>query len=431
MLGFDPDQTFEVTDEVITHTRKLRDRGQQTQDEWQRAFDGWAEANPNAKTLYDQLVGDELSPGWDDDLPSWEPDAKGIATRAASGKVINALTPKMPELWGGSADLAESNNTTPEGEPSFLPLDRQSKMFPGHPYGRVLHFGIREHAMGAIMNGIKVHGGTRPYGGTFLTFSDYMRPAVRLSALMRLPVIYVWTHDSIGLGEDGPTHQPIEHLAALRAIPGFDVVRPGDANEAAACWVEVLRRKDRPAGLILTRQALPIVPRGADGFADTSGVAKGAYVLSEGSGDPEVILVGTGSEVQYAVEAQRLLADEGISARVVSMPCREWFDEQDQAYRDSVIPPSVKARVSVEAGVAQGWRDIVGDAGRTVSIDHYGASASGAKLFDEFGFSGATVATAARESLAAVGSTAAPTHPAAAGPKAPADLESNPGVTIS
>ena len=373
------------------------------------------------------MVGDELSPGWDDDLPSWEPDAKGIATRAASGKVINALTPKMPELWGGSADLAESNNTTPEGEPSFLPLDRQSKMFPGHPYGRVLHFGIREHAMGAIMNGIKVHGGTRPYGGTFLTFSDYMRPAVRLSALMRLPVIYVWTHDSIGLGEDGPTHQPIEHLAALRAIPGFDVVRPGDANEAAACWVEVLRRKDRPAGLILTRQALPIVPRGADGFADTSGVAKGAYVLSEGSGDPEVILVGTGSEVQYAVEAQRLLADEGISARVVSMPCREWFDEQDQAYRDSVIPPSVKARVSVEAGVAQGWRDIVGDAGRTVSIDHYGASASGAKLFDEFGFSGATVAAAAKESLAAVGSTAAPTHPAAAGPKAPADLETQPG----
>ena len=266
VLGFDPDQTFEVTDEVIAHTRKLRDRGQQAQDEWQRAFDGWAEANPDGKTLYDQMVSDELSPGWDADLPSWEPDAKGIATRAASGKVINALTPKMPELWGGSADLAESNNTTPEGEPSFLPLDRQSKMFPGHPYGRVLHFGIREHAMGAIMNGIKVHGGTRPYGGTFLTFSDYMRPAVRLSALMRLPVIYVWTHDSIGLGEDGPTHQPIEHLAALRAIPGLDVVRPADANEAAACWVEVLRRKDRPAGLILTRQALPIVPRGAGRF---------------------------------------------------------------------------------------------------------------------------------------------------------------------
>ena len=275
VLGFDPEQTFEVTDEVIDHTRKLRERGQQAQQEWQQAFDAWAEANPDGKALYDRLVGDELSPGWDADLPSWEPDAKGIATRAASGKVINALTPKMPELWGGSADLAESNNTTPEGEPSFLPTDRQSKMFPGHPYGRVLHFGIREHAMGAIMNGIKVHGGTRPYGGTFLTFSDYMRPAVRLSALMRLPVIYVWTHDSIGLGEDGPTHQPIEHLAALRAIPGLDVVRPADANETAACWVEVLRRKDRPAGLILTRQALPIVPRGADGFADTSGVAKG------------------------------------------------------------------------------------------------------------------------------------------------------------
>ena len=431
VLGFDPEQTFEVTDEVIAHTRRLRERGQQAQQEWQQTFDAWAQANPDGRARYDRLVGDELSPGWDADLPSWEPDEKGIATRAASGKVINAITPKMPELWGGSADLAESNNTTPEGEPSFLPTDRQSKMFPGHPYGRVLHFGIREHAMGAIMNGIKVHGGTRPYGGTFLTFSDYMRPAVRLSALMRLPVMYVWTHDSIGLGEDGPTHQPIEHLAALRAIPGLDVVRPADANETTACWVEVLKHKDRPAGLILTRQALPIVPRGADGFADTSGVAKGAYVLSDGDGDPEVILVGTGSEVQYAVEAQRLLADEGISARVVSMPCREWFDEQDQAYRDSVFPPTVKARVSVEAGVAQGWRDIVGDAGRIVSIDHYGASASGAKLFEEFGFSGATVAAAARESLAAVDSTDAPTHPAPAGPKAPADLEADPGVTIS
>ena len=333
--------------------------------------------------------------------PAGTADPKGIATRAASGKVINAITPKMPELWGGSADLAESNNTTPEGEPSFLPTDRQSKMFPGGPYGRVLHFGIREHAMGAILNGIKVHGGTRPYGATFLTFSDYMRPSVRLSALMRVPVLYIWTHDSIGLGEDGPTHQPIEHVAALRLIPGLDVVRPADANETAACWAEVLRRTDRPAGLILTRQALPIVPRGEDGFADTSGVAKGAYVLRDSDGDPDVILIGTGSEVQYAVEAQRLLADEGISARVVSMPCREWFDEQDQDYRDSVIPPAVKARVSVEAGVAGGWRDIVGDAGRIISIDHYGASASGAKLFEEFGFSAAMVVEAAKESLGA------------------------------
>ena len=431
VLGFDPEHTFEVSDEVIAHTRKLRERGQQAQEAWQQQFDTWAAANPEGKALYDRFVADELSPGWDAHLPSWDADPKGIATRAASGKVINAITPKMPELWGGSADLAESNNTTPEGEPSFLPTDRQSKMFPGHPYGRVLHFGIREHAMGAILNGIKVHGGTRPYGATFLTFSDYMRPAVRLSALMRVPVLYIWTHDSIGLGEDGPTHQPIEHLAALRAIPGLDVVRPADANETAACWAEVLRHKDRPAGLILTRQALPIVPRGEDGFADTSGVAKGAYVLRDGEGDPEVILVGTGSEVQYAVEAQRLLADEGISARVVSMPCREWFDEQDQAYRDSVIPPTVRARVSVEAGVASGWRDIVGDAGRIISIDHYGASASGAKLFEEFGFSGATVVEAAKASLAAVESAGAPTHPAAAGPKAPADLEPDPGVTIS
>jgi transketolase len=304
-------------------------------------------------------------------------------------------------------------------------------MFPGGPYGRVLHFGIREHAMGAIMNGIKAHGGTRPYGGTFLTFSDYMRGAVRLSALMRLPVLYVWTHDSIGLGEDGPTHQPIEHVAALRLIPGLDVVRPADANETTACWAEALRHKDRPTALILTRQALPIVPRGEDGFADTSGVAKGAYVLRDGEGDPQVILIGTGSEVQYAVEAQRVLAEEGISARVVSMPCREWFDEQDQDYRDSVIPPSVRARVSVEAGVAGGWRDLVGDAGRIISINHYGASASGSKLFEEFGFSGETVAAAARESLEAAKSDAAPVHSAASGPKAPADLESDPGVTTS
>jgi transketolase len=431
VLGFDPEQTFEVADEVIAHTRSLRDRGQQAQDAWQQQFDAWAAANPEAKALHDRLVANELSPGWDADLPSWDADPKGIATRAASGKVINAITPKMPELWGGSADLAESNNTTPEGEPSFLPTDRQSKMFPGGPYGRVLHFGIREHAMGAIMNGIKAHGGTRPYGGTFLTFSDYMRGAVRLSALMRLPVLYVWTHDSIGLGEDGPTHQPIEHVAALRVIPGLDVVRPADANETAACWAEALRHKDRPTALVLTRQALPIVPRGEDGFADTSGVAKGAYVLRDGEGDPQVILIGTGSEVQYAVEAQRVLADEGISARVVSMPCREWFDEQDQDYRDSVIPPSVRARVSVEAGVSSGWRDLVGDAGRIISIDHYGASASGAKLFEEFGFSGAKVVEAAKESLAAAESGGAPTHTAAAGPQAPADLEADPGVTIS
>ena len=434
VLGFDPEQTFAVDDEVLAHTRKLRDRGVQAQRDWQQAFDTWAETNPDGKALYERLVADELSPGWEDALPTWEADAKGIATRAASGKVLSALAPKMPELWGGSADLAGSNNTTPDGQPSFLPTDRQTKKFSGGPYGRVLHFGIREHAMGAIMNGIKVHGGTRPYGGTFLTFSDYMRGAVRLSALMRVPVTYVWTHDSIGLGGDGPTHQPIEHLAALRTIPGLDVVRPADANETSACWAQILRNKDRPAGLILSRQGLPIVPRGEDGFADTTDVAKGAYVLKDSEGTPEVILIATGSEVQYAVDAQAQLAEQGTAARVVSMPCREWFDEQDQDYRDAVIPPDVKARVSVEAGVSQGWREIVGDAGRIISINHYGASASGDKLFEEFGFSAATVLTAARESLEAAttpGEAEAPTHAAASGPKSTADQEPDSGVSIT
>jgi transketolase len=345
--------------------------------------------------------------------------------------VLTAIAPKMPELWGGSADLAESNLTTPEGEPSFLPSDRQSKMFPGGPYGRVLHFGIREHAMGAIMNGIKLHGGLRPYGGTFLVFSDYMRPAVRLAALMKLPVTYVWTHDSIGLGEDGPTHQPIEHLAALRAIPGLDVVRPADANETAAAWEVILKNKDRPAALTLTRQAVPIFPRGEDGFADISEVAKGGYILKDSDGTPDVILIGTGSEVQYIVTAQQQLADQGIGARVVSMPCREWFDGQDQDYRDSVIPPDVKARVSIEAGVGIGWRDLVGDAGRIISINHYGASAAGSLLFKEFGFTSDTVVAAAQSSLDAVNATTAPTHPAASGPIGPADEEAHPGVTIS
>jgi transketolase len=434
VLGFDPEQTFEVSDEVIGHTRGLQERGAQAQAEWEKAFQTWAEANPDGKALYERFVADELSPGWEEALPSWDADPKGIATRAASGKVLTALAPKMPELWGGSADLAESNNTTPEGEPSFLPSDRQTKAWTADPYGRVLHFGIREHAMGAILNGIKVHGGTRPYGGTFLTFSDYMRGAVRLSALMRVPVTYVWTHDSIGLGEDGPTHQPIEHLAALRAIPGLDVVRPADANETAACWAQILKNGDRPAGLILSRQNLPIVPRGTDGYADISGVAKGGYVLKDfGSADADqfVILIGTGSEVQYAVAAAEQLAGEGIAARVVSMPCREWFDEQDQEYRNSVIPPDIKARVSVEAGVSMGWRDLVGDAGRIISINHYGASAQGTRLFEEFGFSGDTVAAAARESLEASTSSAAPTHAAASGAKGPADLEEDPGVTIS
>jgi transketolase len=431
ILGFDPDQTFEVADDVIAHTRTLLDRGAQAQEEWQRAFDTWAGSNADAKALYDRMVQNELTPGWDTGLPSWDADPKGIATRAASGKILEALADRLPELWGGSADLAESNNTTMEGEPSFLPTDRQSKMFPGNPYGRTMHFGIREHAMGSIMNGIKVHGGTRPYGGTFLTFSDYMRPPVRLAALMRIPVTFVWTHDSIGLGEDGPTHQPIEHISALRTIPGLDVVRPMDANETTACWVQILRNSDRPAGLLLSRQALPIVPRGADGYADTSDVGKGAYILKDTDGTPDVILVGTGSEVQYAVAAAESLAAEDISARVVSMPCREWFDEQDEEYRNSVIPPDVKARVSVEAGVTGGWRDIVGDAGRIISINHYGASASATILFQEFGFSADTVAAAAKESIQAASLEGAPVHAAASGPKSTADLEENPGVTIS
>jgi transketolase len=431
VLGFDPERNFQVADEVITHTRKLIERGAQVQQEWQQAYDKWAAANPERKELHERLIKNELSPGWEDALPSWSADPKGIATRAASGKVLSAIVPKMPELWGGSADLAESNNTTPDGQPSFLPTDRQSRMFPGNPYGRVLHFGVREHAMGSIMNGIKLHGGLRPYGGTFLIFSDYMRPAVRLAALMELPVIYVWTHDSIGLGEDGPTHQPIEHLAALRAIPGLDVVRPADANETAAAWATILKNRDRPAGLALTRQALPIFPRGEDGFADSSQVAKGGYILKDCDRTPDVILIGTGSEVQYVVEAQKLLAGQDIAARAVSMPCREWFDEQDQGYKDSVIPPEIKARVSIEAGVGIGWRDLVGDAGRTISINHYGASAAGSLLFEKFGFTPETVVTAAHESIDASTETTAPTHPAASGPRGPADVEAHPGVTIS
>ena len=431
ILGFDPDKDFDVSEEVLAHTRLLRERGQRAQDAWQSTYDEWAATNPDAHALHERLKTRELSPGWKEALPTFPADAKGMATRKASGEVLTAIAPKLPELWGGSADLAESNNTTPEGEPSFLPPDRQSKMFSGGPYGRVLHFGIREHGMGAILNGIAVHGGLRPYGGTFLVFSDYMRPSVRLAALMKLPVTYVWTHDSIGLGEDGPTHQPIEHLTALRAIPGLDIVRPADANETAAAWAQVLQNTDRPAGLALTRQNVPTFPRGQDGFADTSGVAKGGYVLKDSDREPDVILIGTGSEVQLAIEAQSQLADAGIAARVVSMPCREWFDEQDQSYRDSVIPPGVKARVSVEAGVGFGWRDLVGDAGRTIGIDHYGASAAGSVLFKEFGFTPNTVVTAAKESIEAAAGPTGSVHTAASGSAGPADTESDPGATIS
>jgi transketolase len=348
-----------------------------------------------------------LPDGWADELPSYDADPKGVATRKASGEILSAIAPILPELWGGSADLAESNNTTPKGEPSFVPAEFSTKDFQGDLYGRVLHFGIREHAMGSIMNGIALHGGTRVYGGTFLVFSDYMRPAVRLAALMQLPVTYVWTHDSIGLGEDGPTHQPVEHLAALRAIPGLDVVRPADANETVAAWQAILGHTDRPAGLALTRQNVPVFPRGTDAngehWAGTEGVAKGGYVLIDAEGgSPDVVLVATGSEVQLAVEARTLLAEKGVSARVVSMPCREWFDAQDQAYRDGVIPPIVKARVSVEAAVSMGWRDVIGEHGRTVSLEHFGASADFATIFREFGITAEAVVLAAEDSLRSV-----------------------------
>jgi transketolase len=402
ILGFDPLQNFEVSDEVLAHTRGAVERGKVAAAAWQESFDTWAAANPERKALLDRMRTRTLPQGWDESLPVFEADQKGVATRKASGGVLSAIAPALPELWGGSADLAESNNTTPKGEPSFIPEERSTKDFSGDKYGRVLHFGIREHAMGSIMNGIALHGGTRVYGGTFLVFSDYMRPAVRLAALMQLPVTYVWTHDSIGLGEDGPTHQPVEHLAALRAIPGLDVVRPADANETVAAWRTILENNDRPAGLALTRQNVPTFPRGTEGFASTDGVSKGGYVLIDAEGGtPDVVLVATGSEVQLAVEARAALAEKGVQARVVSMPCREWFDAQDQSYRDSVIPPIVKARVSVEAGVAQGWREIVGDHGRIVSLEHFGASADYATIFRQFGITADAVVLAAEESVRA------------------------------
>ena len=407
ILGFDPDRTFEVPPGVLEHTREAVTRGKLAQAAWDESFTHWTKKPSAEVSVFERMQTRALPAGWTDGLPRFDADAKGVATRVASGKAINGIAAALPELWGGSADLAGSNNTTIDDAPSFLPKDRSTKMFQGDPYaGRVLHFGIREHAMGAIMNGIAAHGGTRVFGGTFLTFSDYMRPAVRLAAIMGLPVTYVWTHDSIGLGEDGPTHQPIEHLAALRAIPGLDVVRPGDANETTAVWQAILERTDRPAGLCLSRQNIPVFPRGEDGdgqhWGDTSNVHRGGYVLLDvDGGQPDVVLIGTGSEVQLAVEARALLAADGIRARVVSMPCREWFDDQEASYRETVIPPIVKARVSVEAGIAQGWREIVGDAGRIVSIETYGASADYARIYSELGITAEAVANAARDSVAA------------------------------
>jgi len=399
-LGFDPTRTFEVAPEVLAHTRELIKRGRAAEAAWRADFDAWSQANPERRALHDRMARHTLPDGWTAALPSYPADQKGVATRKASGDVLSAIAPVLPELWGGSADLADSNNTTPAGEASFVPKQWSTKEFQGDQYGRVLHFGIREHAMGSIMNGIALHGGTRVYGGTFLVFSDYMRPAVRLASLMKLPVTYVWTHDSIGLGEDGPTHQPVEHLAALRAIPGLDVVRPADANETVAAWHAILEHTDRPAGLCLTRQNVPVFPRSTGGFADTEQVRRGGYVLVDAEkGAPDVILIGTGSEVQLAVEARRLLAAKGVDARVVSLPCREWFDAQDDAYRDSVLPPIVKARVSVEAGIAQGWRDLVGDHGRSVSLEHFGASADFATIYREFGITAEAVVLAAEESI--------------------------------
>lgn len=401
IVGFDPDKTFQVREDVLTHTRGLVARGKQAHERWQLEFDAWARREPERKALLDRLLAQKLPDGWDADLPHWEPGSKALATRAASGAVLSALGPKLPELWGGSADLAGSNNTTIKGADSFGPPSISTKEYTAHWYGRTLHFGVREHAMGAILSGIVLHGPTRAYGGTFLQFSDYMRPAVRLAALMDIDTIYVWTHDSIGLGEDGPTHQPIEHLSALRAIPRLSVVRPADANETAYAWRTILARRNGsgPVGLILTRQGVPVL----DG-TDAEGVARGGYVLSDAGGlqpgeEPDVILIVTGSEVQLAVAAQTLLADNDILARVVSMPCLEWFEAQPYEYRDAVLPPTVSARVAVEAGVAQCWHQLVGDTGEIVSIEHYGESADHKTLFREYGFTAEAVAAAAERAL--------------------------------
>ncbi|WP_055469246.1 transketolase [Streptomyces ardesiacus] len=395
VLGFDPERSFEVADEVLAHTRRALDRGAEAHAAWDKRIAAWRDAAPERAALFDRVVAGRLPEGWEDSLPVFE-TGKAVATRAASGKVLQALGPVLPELWGGSADLAGSNNTTIDKTSSFLPADNP---LPGaDPYGRTVHFGIREFSMAAGMNGIALHGNTRVYGGTFLVFSDYMRNAVRMSALMQLPVTYVWTHDSIGLGEDGPTHQPVEHLASLRAIPGLNVVRPADANETATVWAEILRRHSThpaPHGLALTRQGVPA-------YAPNPDAARGGYVLADAStGAPDVVLIATGSEVQLAMAAREALEAEGTAARVVSMPSVEWFEEQPRAYRESVLPPSVRARVAVEAGIGLTWHRYVGDAGRIVSLEHFGASADAKTLFTEFGFTAEHVAAAARESLAA------------------------------
>ena len=400
ILGFDTEKAFEIDEEALAHARALIERGVQKHRDWDAKVEEWRAENPDAAALYDRLIARDLPANLDEALPVFEADEKGLATRAASGKVLSALAPVLPELWGGSADLAGSNNTTMAGEPSFIPEANQTKDFSGSPYGRTLHFGIREHAMGAILSGISLYGLTRPYGGTFFQFADYMRGSVRLASLCKTPAIYVWTHDSIGLGEDGPTHQPVEHLAAYRAIPNLSIVRPADANETAQAWKAVLKRDEGPAGLILTRQGVPTFDR--EEYASAENLDKGAYVMKDASnGEPEVILIATGSEVQHAAGAQKLLEAEGIPTRLVSMPCVEWFDEQSEEYRESVLPSTVKARVSVEAGIAMPWYRFLGDAGRAVSLEHYGESASGSLLFEKYGFTAENVAAKAKESLAA------------------------------
>jgi len=399
VLGFDPERSFHIDDEVIAHTRKLRERGAEKHAAWQKKFDEWAAANPENKALFDRMLARELPQDFDAELPVWEP-GESLATRKASEATIQALAASLPEMWGGSADLAGSNNTVIKGADSFGPTAITTDMWSAQPYGRNLHFGIREHAMSAIMNGIALHGNTRVYGGTFLIFSEYQYPAVRLGSLMSTDTYYVWTHDSIGLGEDGPTHQPVETLSALRAIPNLSVIRPADANETAQAWAAALEYKAAPKGLALSRQGLPVLEGTKEKAHD--GVRRGAYVLVEESKEtPDVILLATGSEVQLAVAAAKELEAGGTATRVVSAPCLEWFDEQDDAYRESVLPSEVQARVSIEAGIAMPWHKYTGSFGRTISIEHYGASAPAGELFEKFGFTTTAVVEAAQESLAA------------------------------
>ena len=397
LLGLDPAQSFIVPDDLLAHARQVKERGQKAHAAWNIEFESWKSSHPDRALLLDRLRSKSLPAGWESAIPTF-PAGKDVATRAASGKIISASASILPEFWGGSADLAGSNNTSIEGSKSFLPAS--SAVANSDPYGRLIHFGIREHAMGGILNGIALHGLSKPFGGTFLVFSDYMRGAVRLTALMNLPVTYVWTHDSIGLGEDGPTHQPVEHVASLRLIPNLAVIRPADANETAIAWREIITRA-KPAGFALSRQNLPVIDRALYGSAE--GVAQGAYVVSDVDGVADVIVIATGSEVALALCAQEILKNEGIRARVVSAPCLEWFEENDAAYKEAVLPAAVKARVSVEAGVTAGWREYVGDAGVSIGLNHFGASAGAGVLFKEFGFTPEAVVAAAKESIAKAG----------------------------